>query len=48
MHLFLCKDPHAPVFETIMAELVSILSFTFVDLINKTILTFHYCTTLIN
>ena len=42
------EDARASVFETILAELVSILSFTFFYLVNKTILTFHYCTTLIN
>jgi len=41
MHLFLCEYAHASVFEIIMVELVSILPFTFVDLVNKTILTFH-------
>ena len=44
-HLFLCEDAHASVFQTIMADLAFILSFTFVDLVNKTILTFHYGTT---
>jgi len=48
MHLFLCEDARASVFEPIMAELVCILSFTVVDLVNKTIRTFHYCTTLID
>jgi hypothetical protein len=40
--------PVVNVFETIMTELVPISPFTFVDLVNKTILTFHYCTTLNN
>ena len=48
MHLLFCEDAHASVFEMIMVKLVSILSFKFVDLVNKTILIFHYCTTLIN
>ena len=41
-HLFLREDAYACVFEMIMTELVSILSFTFVDLVNKTIPTLHY------
>ena len=48
MHMFWCEDARVPVVEKIMAELVSVLSFRFVDLVNKTILTFHFCTTLIN
>jgi len=43
MHLFLCEDVHASVFEMIIAELVFISSFRVVDLANKTILTFQYC-----
>jgi len=48
VRMFLCEDASAFVFETIMTKLVSILAFMFVDLVNKTILPFHYCTTLIN
>jgi len=36
------EDAHTYVFETVMAGLV------FVDLVNNTIMTFHYCRAVIN
>jgi len=41
------EDAHASVFEMVVAELVFILAFKFFDLVNRSSLTFHYCTILI-